>query len=75
MFGIFCYANGVFIIFFIKETKGRTLEEMDVLFGLVSEDQRKADIDHALQKGLDTEHVDAEHVEPRDEELGKTVKA
>lgn len=70
MFGIFCYANGVFIFFFIKETKGRTLEDMDVLFGMISEDQRKADIDYALHKGMDLEHV-----EQRDEEVGTELKS
>ena len=28
----------------IPETKGRSLEEMDVIFGAVSEDKRRADI-------------------------------
>lgn len=58
MFGIFCLANAAFITIFIKETKGRTLEDMDILFGLVSEDDRKADVEHMLQKGLETQHVE-----------------
>ncbi|KAM0256614.1 hypothetical protein ACHAQJ_004901 [Trichoderma viride] len=62
MFGCFCCGMCVFVIFFIKETKGRTLEDMDVLFGLVSEDQRLADVDHVLNKGVELEHVERETV-------------
>uniref|UniRef100_A0A8H7K6L7 Major facilitator superfamily (MFS) profile domain-containing protein n=1 Tax=Bionectria ochroleuca TaxID=29856 RepID=A0A8H7K6L7_BIOOC len=36
MFGIFNYALVVFVFFFIKETKGKSLEEMEALFGGVS---------------------------------------
>ncbi|KAJ5401631.1 uncharacterized protein N7487_007527 [Penicillium crustosum] len=50
MFGIFCFAMGVFVIVFFKETKGRTLEEMDLIFGAVDEQQRLADVEHTLQK-------------------------
>lgn len=50
MFGIFCFAMGVFVIVFFKETKGRTLEEMDLIFGAVDEQQRRADVEHTLQK-------------------------
>jgi hypothetical protein len=50
MFGIFCFAMGIFVIVFFKETKGRTLEEMDLIFGAVDEQQRRADVEHTLQK-------------------------
>lgn len=51
-----------FVILFIKETKGRTLEDMDVLFGLISEDQRQADVEHVLNKGVELEHIETEVV-------------
>lgn len=59
MFGIFCVCNGVFVFFFIKETKGRTLESMDVLFGSVNAEQRDRDIGHMIEveKGV-VEHSD-----------------
>ncbi|KAF5554633.1 quinate permease [Fusarium mexicanum] len=60
MFGIFCFANFAFVFFFIKETKGRSLEEMDVLFGMVDQDQRRADYEKALGKDIAIEQ--AEHV-------------
>ncbi|CAG8906157.1 unnamed protein product [Penicillium nalgiovense] len=50
MFGIFCFAMGTFVIVFFKETKGRTLEEMDLIFGAVDEQQRRADVEHTLHK-------------------------
>lgn len=64
MFGIFCLAMGIFVLFFMKETKGRTLEEIDVLFGMVNEEQRRADVEHVLHKGA------VSHVESADEEAG-----
>lgn len=56
MFGIFCVAMGVFVTFFLKETKGRTLEDMDVLFGAVNEEQKRADVEQILNKGLAVTH-------------------
>jgi sugar porter (SP) family MFS transporter len=50
MFGIFISAMGVFVFFFIKETKGKTLEEMDVLFGSVDAQQRAADVEKNLAR-------------------------
>lgn len=78
MFGVFCTAMLVFVFFFVKETKGRTLESMDVLFGAVDESQRAADVEIAIavEKGFvpeqdvtekrdqDLSHI--EHVEPKD---------
>jgi hypothetical protein len=69
MFGIFCTAMCLFVIFFVKETKGRTLEEMDVLFGAVDEEQRRADVETTLQKNeVSTGH--AEYVEREGERKG-----
>lgn len=65
MFGIFCTVMGVFVTFFLKETKGRTLEEMDLLFGAVNEEQRRADIESTLQKNNTT------HAEHQEKEAGR----
>lgn len=35
MFGVFCFAMGAWVLGFVRETKGRSLEEMDVLFSRV----------------------------------------
>jgi MFS family permease len=51
MFGIFCAANFAFVWFFVKETKGRTLEDMEILFGTVEADVRAADVERMLHKG------------------------
>ena len=68
MFGIFCIGNGVFVFFFIKETKGRTLESMDLLFGSVDAEQRDHDIGQMLEieKGVvgHHEHEVTESSEP-----------
>lgn len=50
MFGVFCTAMGIFVGIFLKETKGRTLEEMDLIFGSVDEEQRRADVENTLRK-------------------------
>jgi len=56
MFGIFCLANGVFVFFFIKETKGRTLESMDILFGTVDADKRATDVERMLEEKSAVQH-------------------
>ena len=63
MFGIFCFANSVFVTFFLKETKGRTLEDMDILFGTVDEAQRAADVEQVLNKTHMAQAEHSEHVE------------
>jgi hypothetical protein len=69
MFGIFCGAMGVFIVFFAKETKGRSLEDMDILFGAVDENERRAAVEHTLNKGVAThiERTDEEAVYPKED--------
>ncbi|KAJ5677204.1 uncharacterized protein N7477_002837 [Penicillium maclennaniae] len=59
MFGIFCTAMSIFVTIFVKETKGRTLEDMDLIFGAIDEEQRKADVENTLHKT----DIHAEHVE------------
>ncbi|KAJ5082266.1 hypothetical protein N7532_011309 [Penicillium argentinense] len=62
MFGAFCTGMGIFVTIFIKETKGKTLEEMDLVFGAVDEEQRQADVETTLHK---TNFGHAEHAEER----------
>jgi len=50
MFGIFCLAMGIFATFFIKETKGKSLEEIDVLFGDVTAEQRQRDVEAGMKE-------------------------
>ena len=49
---------GVFVFFFIKETKGLTLEDMDVLFGTVDAQTRAKDLEVAI---ADEEKIAHEH--------------
>ena len=48
MFAIFCLCMSVFAFFFIKETKGRSLEEIDLLFGDVTAAQRAEDLEKSI---------------------------
>lgn len=50
MFGIFCMSMGIWVFFFVKETKGRSLEDMDILFGTVNAEQRAEDVEKVLHK-------------------------
>ena len=50
MFGIFCITMSAWIFLCIKETKNKTLEEMDVLFGNVDAERRAHDIERRMQK-------------------------
>ncbi|TBU33529.1 hypothetical protein BD311DRAFT_748776 [Dichomitus squalens] len=54
-FGAFSFLGGLFIMFFVPETKGLTLEEMDEIFGSVGlvagEQQRLEEIERRI--GLD----------------------
>jgi len=69
-FGIFSFLGGLFVIFFVPETKGYSLEEMDEVFGegpgsgKAAEDQaRLTEIHHRL--GLD-QYVGGERKAPSD---------
>jgi len=69
MFGCFCFGNGVFVWFFIKETKGRSLEDMDILFGTVDENERRRDVQRVLEKVA----VEQEHDEGGEMPAGEKV--
>lgn len=60
MFGVFCIAGGTFVLFFMKETKGKSLEDMDLLFGAVTEEERRNAVEEALQSkgGTGTGHTE-----------------
>ncbi|KAF2001023.1 quinate permease [Amniculicola lignicola CBS 123094] len=64
MFGILCACMSVFAFLFIKETKGKTLEEMDVLFGAVSAEQRRDDVERAMMEKKETAHIEHETAAP-----------
>ncbi|KAJ5097026.1 hypothetical protein N7456_007747 [Penicillium angulare] len=67
MFGVFCTAMGIFVAIFVKETKGRTLEDMDLIFGSIDPEQRNADVEQTLHKHdvEHEEHVPVEHEEKK----------
>lgn len=67
MFGIFCIGAGIFVIIFAKETKGRSLEDMDILFGAVNENERREAVEHTMHKQGAThiEDMNAETVRVR----------
>lgn len=44
---------GVFAFLFIRETKGKSLEDMDILFGSVDAQQRALDVERNLAKEFD----------------------
>ncbi|KAF4624444.1 hypothetical protein G7Y89_g13730 [Cudoniella acicularis] len=58
MFAVFCLAMGVWVFFFVKETKGRSLEDMDILFGTIDPEKRAEDIERALQNKIVTEELE-----------------
>lgn len=62
MYGVFCLAMAFFVFFFIKETKGLTLEDMDLIFGAVDQQQRRNDIERIL----DSKHAETEMQEHRE---------
>ncbi|KAJ3532749.1 hypothetical protein NM688_g7379 [Phlebia brevispora] len=51
-FGVFSFLGGVFMTFFVPETKGLSLEEMDVVFGSVglaaADEARQTEINKAI---------------------------
>ena len=76
MFGCFCLGNFVFVWFFIKETKGRTLESMDVLFGTIDANKRAVDVERAIEveKGVVQHHEMTPVAAPPAEEVRDEVR-
>ncbi|KAK4546850.1 hypothetical protein LTR36_001582 [Oleoguttula mirabilis] len=59
MFAIFCASMSIFAFFFVPETKRRSLEEMDILFGAVDPETRMHDIESAkAEKMLEIEQTE-----------------
>ena len=63
MFGIFCLSMAVYVFFFIKETKGRSLEDMDILFGDVDASVRAADVEKVLRKDRINSNIEDEEAD------------
>ena len=53
----------VFAFFFIKETKGRSLEDMDILFGAVNAEQRAEDVERVLASEKSAVQMDESSVD------------
>lgn len=72
MFGIFCTAMGFFAAVFVKETKGRSLEDMDLIFGAVDEAQRRADVENTMHKNdvVHEENVESQSEKPAEQQTG-----
>ena len=45
LFGSFCAIMGVFVWFFVPETKGLSLEQMDELFGAAQDESRRLHVE------------------------------
>ncbi|KAJ5625938.1 hypothetical protein N7510_002247 [Penicillium lagena] len=64
IFACFCFSMGVFVWFFIPETKGLSLEKMDDLFGVTELVEHKmADPERASTQGDADKATNGEHVE------------
>lgn len=64
MFGVFCFAMATWVLGFVRETKGRSLEEMDVLFSRVWAfgKLRYPERESEYEKEKDEKDVSFEHV-------------
>ena len=54
MFAIFNFANIFYVWFFVRETNGRSLEEMEVVFGTVPQLPNKDTESLADERRVDT---------------------
>jgi hypothetical protein len=58
--------------FFLPETKGRSLEDMDIIFGAITQEQRDADIARRVErhaKGDEYEHDEEKGIEEHREKV------
>lgn len=55
------------MLIFLKETTGRSLEEMDILFGAITPEQRKKDVELAVAEEYKAD-PHAEHVDRVEEQ-------
>jgi hypothetical protein len=58
---------GVFVLIFLKDTTGRSLEEMDILFGAITPEQRRKDVELAVAEEYKVD-PHAQHVDRIEEE-------
>ncbi|KAL5341875.1 hypothetical protein BJX70DRAFT_395242 [Aspergillus crustosus] len=58
MFGVFCTAMGAWVLIFVKETKGRSLEDMDALFspGQVEPERKDLEAENDKDMGSHSRH-------------------
>ncbi|KAL4767821.1 general substrate transporter [Aspergillus nidulans var. acristatus] len=64
MFGVFCFAMGLWVCIFIKETKGKRLEDMDDIFGGKTVEQMQKDIEQAdVEEQAEVEKSQTRHEE------------
>ncbi|KAL4787283.1 general substrate transporter [Aspergillus varians] len=68
MFGVFCTSMGIWVLFFIKETKGRSLEDMDALFGQVNVASESKDVEMSADGVEQVEREKDEGTRTRHEE-------
>ena len=58
---------GAFVLVFLPDTTGRSLEEMDILFGAVTPEQRRKDVELAVAEEYKAD-PHAEHVDRVEDE-------
>ncbi|KAH8592673.1 putative MFS quinate transporter [Bisporella sp. PMI_857] len=72
IFGSFCFSMFVFVWFFIPETKGIHLEQMDILFGSATMRGGKLDADEEKGEATSTAK-EIDHADEVDKNTGKAI--